>query len=299
MRLPISSSCRIRLTNPQSFNRKKCKQFKEQAEKQCERRIKEYTKQQQKIEEMLEAEYNPHSAAAVQQQRPSTMLGEWKQRLWSSSQGNLKQAANLTLPSNGHHPLNGGGTKFSALVGGTISGARGTVQRRAQASKQARMQMHGGGGGEFKVGEIEAGSGKRSVRSLQGVQRNSEVLYVGTFSNNGDPLKRGKITDVFDVVEEVETASDQEEGGGGGGRRGSVLSSASRSGRSQLGGIGGRMMMQGTMSRAYSQPDFMAQHLREEEADGDEAEPEVSEEVMMQRPAGLFDRPMLGSLAFR
>lgn len=279
------------------LTRKKCKQFKEQAEKQCEKRIKEYAKQQQKIEETLEAEYNPHSAAAAQQQqRPSTMLGEWKQRLWSSSQGNLKLSAqaSATLPTqNGNHPLNGGGTKFSALVGGTISGARGTVQRRAQASKQARMQQHGG---DFKVGEIEAGSGKRSVRSLHGVQRNSEVLYVGTFSNNGDPLKRGKIADVFDVLEEAETASDQEEGDGG--RRGSMLSAASRSGRSQL-GVGGRMMGQGTMSRAYSQPDFMAQHLREEEEAGDEAETEVSEEVLMQRPAGLFDRPMLGSLAFR
>lgn len=228
------------------------------------------------------------------------MLGEWKQRLWSSSQGNLKLQSGGGGRADHHHQMMSGaggtltsGTKFSALVGGTLSGGRGgTVQRRAQANKQARqMQAGGGGGGDFKVGEIEAGSGKRSVRSLQGVQRNSEVLYVGTFSNNGDPLKRGKITDVFDVVgeEAEETAlSDQEDGGAG-----RQLGAAMRHQRLQRGGGG-------TMSRSYSQPDFMVNRdddgVGEEEED--EAEP-VSEEVIMQRPVGLFDRPMLGSLAFR
>lgn len=196
--------------------------------------------------------------------RPSTVLSEWKQRLWSSSQGNLKQTDIGTV--NKEPLVANNGTKFSALVGGTISGPRGTVQRKAQASKARQHQM-ATQPGDFKVGEVDAGSGKRSVRSLQGVQKNSEVLYVGTFSSNGDPLKRGKLTDVFDVVDETETTSDNEDG------------NTSQSRASNRGG---------TMSRSYSQPDFLANGVDED----------VSEAVLMQRPSGLFDRPMLGNLAF-
>lgn len=195
--------------------------------------------------------------------RPSTVLGEWKQRLWSSSQGNLKQTDIGTI--NKDPLVANNGTKFSALVGGTISGPRGTVQRKAQASKARQHQM-ATQGGDFKVGEVDAGSGKRSVRSLQGVQRNSEVLYVGTISSNGDPLKRGKLADVFDAVDEV--ASDNEDG---------------QTSSSRVSNHGG------TISRSFSQPDFMVNGG----IDGD-----VSEAVIMQRPSGLFDRPMLGSLAF-
>lgn len=231
-----------------------------------------------------------------------SVLGEWKHRLWSASQGNLKQAVAPT--SSVAQPAamqSTSGTKFSALVGGTLGGMRGgTVQRRVMATKQARSGSMPMAAGDFKVGEFEAGSGKRSVRSLQGVQRNSEVLYVGTFSNNGDPLKRGKITDVFGVLEETaETTSDTEMNGGSSGGGGMRGGSTSAGRRMQL--MGSMVQRQqsigssGTMSRSYSQPDFMQQ---QQDEDQDETEA-ISEEVMMQRPAGLFDRPMLGSLAFR
>lgn len=188
--------------------------------------------------------------------RPSTtVLGDWKQRLWSTSQGNLKSLGNAkeTLTT-------ANGTKFSTLVGGTISGNHGTVQRRVQASKARQMQP---GGADFKVREIEA-SGKRSVSSLQGLQRDSEVLYVGTFSSNVDIGRRGKIADVFDVEEEGQVSDGEEQS-----------EASTRAG--------------GTISRSFSQPDFLAGGMNDE----------VSEEVMLQRPSGLFDRPMLGSLAFR
>lgn len=283
--------------------RKKCKQFKEQAEKQREKRLREYNKRQQKIEESLEAQQQ-HSQH-LQQQRSATMLGDWKQRILSTSHGNLKMAgtassslAGGTLTSNS---TTSGGTKFSALVGGTLSGARGKVQRLAEASKQARQLQQHQLGGDF-VGD----AGKRSVRSLQ---RNPDVLYVGTFGNNagGDPLKRGKITDVFDVVEETETASDGENGGGGGASSvGQQSARGTLTGRHQRRAAGGQRFNVnggGTMSRSISQPDFLAgEHVataRGEDDDDEEAAGRISEEVMMQRPAGLFDRPMLGSLAFR
>ena len=228
--------------------RKKSKSFKEQAEKQYEKKKKDYIKRQQKIEQSIESDFKtmPH--------RPSTVLTDLKQRLWSSSQGNLKQ------PQREQGQLNNG-TKFSALVGGTISGQRGAVQRKVQKAKQNNMTA----GGDFKIGEIESG-GKRSVRSLQGVQRDSEVLYVGTFSSNADIGKRGKITDVFGVDESKSDAEEEAD---------TIVPYAG-----------------GTLSRSFSQPDFLAN-------EAGTPQEEVSEEVILQRPSGLFDRPMLGSLAFR
>lgn len=184
--------------------------------------------------------------------RPSTVLSDWKHRLWSTSQGNLKQTQREQITANG--------TKFSALVGGTIAG-RGAVERKANAIKAKQNSLLQT---DFKIGEMEP-SGKRSVRSLQGVRRDSEVIYVGTFSANGDIGKRGKIADVFEVEDneiggEVENENEKKRPNG----------------------------TYGTMARSFSQPDLLEAN-----------EGEVSEEVILQRPSGLFDRPMLGSLAFR
>lgn len=227
--------------------RKKAKIFKENAEKQCEKRTKEYAKKQQKLDQILESDVRamPH--------RPSTVLADWKHRLWSTSQGNLKQTQREQITANG--------TKFSALVGGTIAG-RGAVERKANAIKAKQNSLLQT---DFKIGEIEP-DGKRSVRSLQGVRRDSEVIYVGTFSANGDIGKRGKIADVFEV--EVE---DNEIGG--------EIENEKKS----VNGTYGKMM-----ARSFSQPDLL-----------DANDAEISEEVILQRPSGLFDRPMLGSLAFR
>lgn len=182
--------------------------------------------------------------------RPSTVLADWKHRLWSTSQGNLKQTQREQITANG--------TKFSALVGGTIAG-RGAVERKANAIKAKQNSLLQT---DFKVGEMEA-SGKRSVRSLQGVRRDSEVIYVGTFSANADIGKRGKIADVFEV--------DDNEAGG-------EIENEKKSTNGTY----------GTMARSFSQPDLL-----------DANDGEISEEVILQRPSGLFDRPMLGSLAFR
>lgn len=189
--------------------------------------------------------------------RPSTVLSDWKQRLWSTSQGNLKQTQREQITANG--------TKFSALVGGTIAG-RGAVERKANAIKAKQNSLLQA---DFKVGEIEKESGKRSVRSLQGVRRDSEVIYVGTFSANGDIGKRGKIADVFEV-DDNEEVDDNQVGGEIGNNKKIVNGTY------------------GTMARSFSQPDLL-------DGNNDEA----SEEVILQRPSGLFDRPMLGSLAFR
>lgn len=248
--------------------RKKSKSQKDQAEKQCEKRIKEYAKKQQKyVDRQAFIDTNdvkpmPH--------RPSTMLSDWKHRIWSTSQGNL-----LKTPSKANEntfeqvPINYAGTKFSTLVGanGTISGPKGVVQRKTEAIRAKTMQTNKNVSlaNDFKIGEIES-NGKRSVRSLQGLRRDSEVIYVGTFSSNGDTTatgKRGKITDVFDmdsIARESEYGMEENNK---------------------------------TLARSISQPDFFAAKNSNQNID------EIKEQMTLQRPSGLFDRPMLGTLAFR
>lgn len=99
----------------------------------------------------------------------------------------------------------------------------------------------------------------KGVRSLQGVRRDSEIIYVGTFSANGDIGKRGKIADVFEV-------------------EGNEVGGEIENEKKPING----------MARSFSQPDLL-----------DSNDGEISEEVILQRPSGLFDRPMLRSLAFR
>lgn len=120
---------------------------------------------------------------------------------------------------------------------------------------------------DFKIGEMEA-NGKRSVRSIQGLRRDSEVLYVGTYSSNEESNasdRRGKLKDVFDVSDSNGCADDDADEDSGSAASGKF----------------------GTMSRSLSQPDFLAT-----------VTDEVTEDVMLQRPSGLFSRPSFGNLAF-
>lgn len=203
--------------------------------------------------------------------RPSTMLSEWKHRIWSTSQGNLLKTSSKINESE-QTPISYGSTKFSTLVGsnGTISGPKGVVQRKTEAIRaKTNMQMNKNipyqSTDDFKIGEIES-NGKRSVRSLQGLRRDSEVIYVGTFSNNGDTMtagKRGKITDVFDMD------------GIGGDNEYDIRENST------------------ILARSISQPDFFAANNGQQNVD------EIKEQLTLQRQPGLFDRPMLGTLAFR
>ncbi|XP_058065361.1 pre-mRNA splicing regulator USH1G [Anopheles bellator] len=238
----------------EATDRKKAHEFKEQAKKKSEKRAREFASRQQKHDREHDA------GVRVRPHRPSNMLQALKHKLWAGSQGNLLQSQRLT------EPVPPASTKFSALVGGTVTrGGGGAVKKRTDALK-VRQQMENG---DFKIGEIEA-NGKRSVRSIQGLRRDSEVLYVGTYSSNDDSNaseRRGKLKDVFDVSDS--------NGGGGEDDDADEDSGSGTSGK------------YGTISRSLSQPDFLAN-----------VTDEVTEDVLLQRPSGLFSRPSFGNLAF-
>ncbi|KAL7738618.1 hypothetical protein ACLKA6_006912 [Drosophila palustris] len=263
--------------NFEANEKKKSKALKELAEKECEKRVKEYMKRHGDY-----SDPKPSSGQSCNSSSKSgsNMLSTLKQKIWSS-QGNLNKtpreqtaAAAAALP----HQQTRSGAKFSDLVGSgssssggsTIASRIGTVQKKPsmqQQQQQVRSQHStscphaAANDGGFKVREVEP-DGKRTITSLTGLQRDSEVLYVGTFSSTEESMgKRGKIADVFEVDSDG-TERD-----------------SSRLGYSTA------------LSRSFSQPDIL----------GDaQLTQELNEELVLQRPVGLFDRPtMLGSIAFR
>lgn len=184
----------------EATDKKKASSFKEKAKKHSEKRIKEFLKRQQKHEDQ------------EQEAERSNVLKAMKHRFWTGSHGNLSKMKDTnTLQSK---------DTFSTLVGGGTIVQRSAAQRKIQALKQTRQAN--ANVSEFKIGEVD--SGGRTVRSIEGVRRDSEVLYVGTFQNSAND-KRGKIADVFDY-----------DGG-------------SENDRKSLRG-------HGTLSRCLSQPDF-------------------------------------------
>ncbi|XP_016986146.1 Usher syndrome type-1G protein homolog [Drosophila rhopaloa] len=254
----------VAFTNFEANDKKKSKALKEVAEKNCEKRVREYMKRQQQRQDSDFSDLSPPTGTS----KSSNMLSTLKQKIWSS-QGNLNKPPRDPPPHLGP-------TKFSDLVGSgssssggsTIASRAGTVQKRpSQVQKQhsstcPHSKSSGDSDGGFKVRELEP-DGKRTITSLTGLQRDSEVMYVGTFSSNEESVgKRGKISDVFECLEADETDHND-----------------NRSGYSSA------------LARSFSQPDILGEGQLTQE---------LSEEVTLQRPVGLFDRPtMLGSIAFR
>lgn len=94
----------------------------------------------------------------------------------------------------------------------------------------------------FQVVEIE--DGKKSVKNLTGLRRDSEILYVGTYDKDKQIAgKRGKLADVFEKNEGILESLDSD-----------VINN---------------------------------------DDDG------FGDDVLLQEPASIFDRPGFGSFAFR
>ncbi|XP_050346315.1 pre-mRNA splicing regulator USH1G [Nymphalis io] len=228
-------------------DKKKAKSLKEKAKKDHEKVQKQYTKRQSKAEVLAEKELKKlakeweagyNEDITPMPHRPSNVLMALKQKMTrSSSQGNLLEEQ--PRPT------------YSALVGTVNSGARGrgAVYKKALASKlrNGTLGKNTPAKDDFKVGEVE--KGRRSVTSLSGLRRDSEVMYVGTFG--AGPQQRGAVADVFTDGEPRKS----------------------------------------TLTRSASQPDFLAAAQAEDNG--------IGQEVLLQEPASIFDRPGFGSVAFR
>ncbi|CAG9786299.1 unnamed protein product [Diatraea saccharalis] len=231
-------------------DKKKTKSLKEKAKKDYEKSTKQYHKRQSKADLMAEKEFKKlakeweqgyNEEISTMPHRPSNVLFALKQKMTrSSSQGNL-------LTDDQPRPT------YSALVGTVNSGVRGrgAVYKKALASKlKSGTVGRAGPTDDFKVGEVEA-TGRRSVTSLSGVRRDSEVMYVGTFG--AGPQQRAAVADVFAETQDTRNKP--------------------------------------ALTRSASQPDFTAAAAGEDSG--------IGQEVLLQEPASIFDRPGFGSVAFR
>ncbi|XP_017783952.1 PREDICTED: Usher syndrome type-1G protein homolog [Nicrophorus vespilloides] len=186
----------------EASDKKKAKSMKEKAKKDAEKRIKEFSKRQAKanhnerlIKKQNSKEYKP------------SLVSTLRMKMKSGSMSNLSNGGQ-TMPRN----------SFSAIVsGGTVSrNVNSTVQRKVLANKLRNNNDDD----DFKISEIE--DGKRSVRHIQGLRRDSEVLYGGVLEDT----RRGRLDGVFNEAESV-LSPNQSNGGSG------------------------------TLTRSISQPDFM------------------------------------------
>ncbi|KAJ8970248.1 hypothetical protein NQ317_017610 [Molorchus minor] len=129
--------------------------------------------------------------------RPS-MMETLRSRIIGGSMSNL--AAMNTLDRR---------NTYSAIIsGGTMTGkgSMSTVQRKILANKNRLGQIDD----DFKVSEIE--DGKRTVSSLKGIRRDSEVLYGGTIENI-NYQRRGRLDGIFNEAEYIDKAPPPPSGG--------------------------------------------------------------------------------------
>ncbi|EFN81973.1 Usher syndrome type-1G protein-like protein [Harpegnathos saltator] len=163
-------------------NRKKSRLLREKAEKDAEKRLKEYMKKQKMAEMRAEKE------------QKKLIKDRAKSDLDTMNEMNGQRLGVLTFrgrmkPS----------PTFSDIVGTTTKRNGSTVCRKALAKKAIN---------DFKIVEVEV-NGKKSIRSLTGVRRDSEVMYVGTYDTQPQHMgRRGKISDVWGTLSKSQSTPD-------------------------------------------------------------------------------------------
>ncbi|KAK6624327.1 hypothetical protein RUM44_011186 [Polyplax serrata] len=175
------------MAEQETTKRKEVKAKKERAQKEAEKKLKEYEKVQKKAEKCAEKE----------QKRLEKERKKMEEKSSAVLQALKNKAGVISVPFKGNAPS----PRFSEIVG-TVTEANatkfgiGAVHKKIQQIKFPTQREDSLGGGDFKVVEVE--DGKKSVKNLTGLRRDSEILYVGTFdkdkSNGGG---RCALADVF------------------------------------------------------------------------------------------------------
>lgn len=269
------------ITNFEMTEKKKAKSFKETAEKKYEKLLKKYAKQSQKLDEAHD------SPMATQSKGTNSKLSSITQKLWkgtikgvsptgqNTQNGTTSQVMYAPQSNNYSSFVNGGGSVSAGAQNGgnTLKGFKGTmsmVKRQSAAvkmNKQRQQQLANPfNNDDFKIGEIEPESGKRSVRSIQGLRRDSEVLYVGTFQHNPDAGKRGAIGNLFEDLDNEELNEAEEES-------------------------------EDTIDVQFANGKKFSTTSRSQPMRNAHDDDNLNDEVLLQRPSGIFNRPSLGNLA--
>ncbi|CAG0887423.1 unnamed protein product [Darwinula stevensoni] len=149
-------------------NRKEAKAKQAKAEKEAEKRVRDFDKIQKE--------------AAKKAEKEEKKMKKEREKM----QVQLEQGAAREMRRDST-------TTFSDIV--SVGSTRWKSKPGLGVMLQPKKIHADASASDFKVGAVEA-DGKRTIRSLTGLRRDSEVLLVPTFSNS-NPVKRGKLSDVF------------------------------------------------------------------------------------------------------
>lgn len=162
-----------------ALNKKTVARLREKSITEAQKRQKIYEKMQKQANKKAQLE-NQRAEKVVQEtigkadRSTLSKINPFKKRNGSISSGNISyqgQGAYSIYVTSGKKPTGPAAKKAYKVSGGTMNS------------------------NEFKVGQVEGG--KRTSRSLQGVQAGSEIMYMPTSSLNGDSGNRKTLDDVF------------------------------------------------------------------------------------------------------
>ncbi|KAH0540415.1 Usher syndrome type-1G protein homolog isoform X1 [Cotesia glomerata] len=179
----------------EAINRKKSKLLREKAEKDAEKRLKEYVKRQKIADIKAEKEQKK----LLKDRAKMDIMDTINQESVLPHRPSILTFKGRMKPSQ----------TFSDIVG-TLSTASNTARRRGNGAVcRKALAKKAVATDDFKVIEIE-GDGKKSVRSLTGLRRDSEVMYVGTYETQAQQQigKRGKISDVWGTLSKAQSTPD-------------------------------------------------------------------------------------------
>ncbi|XP_063234533.1 pre-mRNA splicing regulator USH1G [Bacillus rossius redtenbacheri] len=188
----------------ETSNKKGARSMKEKAQKDAKKRSKEFEKLKKKAEKQAKKEHENQK-----KQREKMAIPESQINIMPHRPSNVLTALKIGNKGAFTGPAGSVSRHFSEIVSSGTATTGGTTNRRTITSNiqkklnQKKLKNQTGSVqnlGDFKVREVE--DGKQSVRSLTGLRRDSEILYVGTYDNQGGG-KRGKIADVFETNGEL------------------------------------------------------------------------------------------------
>ena len=254
-----------------ALNTKVVQKMKEKAIIDAEKRIKMFHKLQKKAIKRAEKE--------------DKMLERQRKRcdITNDNQNRIDSVHNRPLVRKESRTQTSGSLKFSDIVNsnqtnGTTNKIKilSGVSRKVQMKKQNIDSMSTSG--DFKVRDTSADDGIRSVRSLMGIRRDDQILYVPKFDSNSNyetnnVNNRLHMKDVFCEQLEEET-----------------LNVGSVSNLNFVSNLKSNFAS-AKLYRAISEPDFF-NNFDKESDESKEPKTEPSE-------SSIFERPGFGSVAFR
>lgn len=246
-----------------ALNTKVVKKIKEKAVLDAEKRVKAYQKYQKKAakkaekeEKQLEKQRKKIVENSDTKQKDQSLIGHPNQSIMRKD-SRLQQNSSLKFSDIVNSNASSGTTNKIKILGG--------VSRKVQIKKQNCDSISTTS--DFKVRDISSDDGTRSVRSLMGIRRDNQILYVPKFDSisNNDNVSDNNLISNRLHMKDVFNSNELEN-----------INLNSKQHKEKL-------------YRAISEPDFLNNF----------EESELKEEKIVTPESSIFVRPGFGSVSFR